>query len=301
MKKILAILLALSMVFAFAACGSKDNEETTTDTTAEETTVAEETTEATSAEDTTEATDATSAADDSTAASEGASKEDASKEDASESKSDETKSETKKSNVPQTTEEIIAYYNKARKATNPVPKGKQTMALKGEISGEGAIGTFSGILTSAANKALSKNSKETDWIPAADHADILVSDVKSATAKDDGKGNIVISMTFKDQTDGSDGDSNNGGPVARGVGTLGSIDGALSELGATITEGRDTVSLTYTDAYLKNVTINQKTGKITGGTWHYLVKVHVVDAKAKLGITAHLENLKAQIDYTVAI
>ncbi len=291
MKKILAILLALSMVFAFAACGSKSTEDNTTDTTAEETTVAEDTTEATSAEDATEATVATSAADDSTAAS----------EDASESKSDEAESETEKSNVPQTTEEIIAYYNKARKATNPVPKGKQTMALKGDITGEGAIGTFSGILTSAANKALSKNSKETDWIPAADHADILVSDVKSATAKDDGKGNIVITMTFKDQTDGSDGDSNNGGPVARGVGTLGSIDSALSELGATITEGRDTVSLTYTDAYLKNVTINQKTGKITGGTWHYLVKVHVVDAKAKLGITAHLENLKAQIDYTVAI
>lgn len=296
MKKILAILLALSMVFAFAACGSKDNEENTTDTTAEETTVAEETTEAELVDDSTEATEATTVADDSTAASEATSKEDA-----SESKSEEAKSETEKSNVPQTTEEIIAYYNKARKATNPVPKGKQTMALKGDITGEGAIGTFSGILTSAANKALSKNSKDTDWIPAADHADILVSDVKSATAKDDGKGNIVITMTFKDQTDGSDGDSNNGGPVARGVGTLGSIDSALSELGATITEGRDTVSLTYTDAYLKNVTINQKTGKITGGTWHYLVKVHVVDAKAKLGITAHLENLKAQIDYTVAI
>ncbi len=296
MKKILAILLALSMVFAFAACGSKDNEENTTDTTAEEITEAEDTTEATSAEDTTEATEVASAADDSTAAS-----EDATKEVASESKSEEAESETEKTNIPQTTEEIVAYYNKARKATNPVPKGKQTMALKGDITGEGAIGTFSGILTSAANKALSKNSKETDWIPAADHADIKVSDVKSATAKDDGKGNIIISMTFKDQTDGSDGDNNNGGPVARGVGTLGSIDGALAELGASITEGRDTVSLTYTDAYIKNVKINQKTGKITGGTWHYLVKVHIVDAKAKLGITAHLENVKAQIDYTVAI
>ena len=44
MKKILAVLLACSMLFAFAACGG-NNEETTT-TAAPETTVAEETTEA---------------------------------------------------------------------------------------------------------------------------------------------------------------------------------------------------------------------------------------------------------------
>ncbi len=302
MKKLLAVLLALSMLVAFAACGSKAAPEDTT-----EPEVTEEITEEVS-EDASEAVSEEVSEDASEAASEEASEavsEDASEaasEEASEAASEsETESTTEASKIPQTTEEIVAYYNAARKATKPAPKGNQTMALKGDITGDGAIGTFSGILTKAANSALSKNSKETDWIPAADHADIKASDVKSATAKDDGKGNVIVTIYFKDQVDGSDGDSNNGGPVARGVGTLGSIDGALSEMGATMTEGRDTVKLTYTDAYVKNVVINQKSGKITGGEWHYTVKIFVGDARAKLGITAHLENINAAVDYKVVI
>ncbi|MBR0113239.1 MAG: hypothetical protein IJM02_05790 [Clostridia bacterium] len=300
MKKLLAILLALSMLVAFAACGSKSEPETTEPEVTEEITeeVSEEVSEdASAAEGDTTAVPA-DASETAAPADADASETDASAADASESETEET---TEAAKIPQTTEEIVAYYNAARKATKPAPKGNQTMALKGDITGDGAIGTFSGILTKAANSALSKNSKETDWIPAADHADIKVSDVKSATAKDDGKGNVVITIYFKDQVDGSDGDSNNGGPVARGVGTLGSIDGALNEMGATMTEGRKTVKLTYTDAYVKNVVINQKSGKITHGEWHYLVKIHVGDARAKLGITAHLENVNAQVDYKVVI
>ena len=60
MKKILAIILTLSMIFAFAACGSKTADETTAEETTEETTEAvetteEEATEATEPEETTEA------------------------------------------------------------------------------------------------------------------------------------------------------------------------------------------------------------------------------------------------------
>ncbi|MCR5522337.1 MAG: hypothetical protein K6F64_01690, partial [Clostridia bacterium] len=142
-----------------------------------------------------------------------------------------------------------------------------------------------------------KNSKDTDWIPAHDHADIKPEDVKSAKATTK-NGVTTIELTFKDQTDGPDGDPNNGGPVARGVGTLGSIDGALKELGAELVSGRDTVKLTYTDSYLKATV---KDGKITGGTWHYKVNIFVGDAKAKLGISANLKNLKAAVDYKVVI
>ena len=305
MKKLLAILLALSMLVAFAACGSKATTEDTTEPEATEEVSEDATEPEASASDASEdaaeseasASDASEVA--SEAASEDAANPEASASDASES---ETESTTEAAKIPQTTEEIVAYYNAARKATKPAPKGQQTMALKGEITGKGAIGTFSGILTSAANSALSKNSKETDWIPAADHADIKASDVKSATAKDDGKGNVIVTIYFKDQTDGSDGDSNNGGPVARGVGTLGSIDGALGEMGATISEGRNTIKLTYTDAYVKNVVINQKSGKITGGEWHYLVKIYAGDAKGKISVVSiHLEEVNAQVDYKVVI
>lgn len=301
MKKILAVLLALSMLLAFAACGGSKEQTTTEDTSAEEVTeeISEEVSEEVSEEASESATDASAAdasATDASAAD--ASATDASAADASES---ETESTTEAAKIPQTTEEIVAYYNAARKATKPAPKGHQTMVLSGDITGDGFMGAILGALTPAAKSALEKNSKDTDWIPADSHADIKVSDVKSATAKDDGKGNVVITIYFKDQTDGPDGDPNNGGPVARGVGTLGSIDNALNEMGAEITEGRNTVKLTYTDAYLKDVKINQKSGKIVSGTWHYTVKIFVGNAKAKLGISATLKNLQAKVDYKVVI
>ena len=288
MKKLLAILLTLAMVAAFAACGSKtEDETTTTEPTSEDVVTTEAPTESTEApeEDTTEAPK-----DDTTEAEE-SKKDDEKKED--ETKEDEKKEEETEFNSTDVAE-VVKFYNAARKATNPAPKGHQTMALSGEITGDGFIGALLQVLQPAAKSALEKNSKDTDWIPGHDHDDILPSDVKSAKATTK-NGVTTVEMTFKDQVDGPDKSS---GPVERGISTLGSIDGALSELGAEITEGRDTVKLTYTDAYLK-ATI--KDGKITGGTWHYLVKIFVGNAKGKLGISITLKNLKAAVDYKVVI
>ena len=288
MKKLLAILLALTMVVALAACGSKTTDETTTT----EPEVTEEITEA----PTDEVTEAPEE-DESTEAPE-ETKEDASEESKEDASEEETEEEKKDEEFNSTDpKEVVEFYNKARKATNPAPKGHQTMALVGDITGDGAIGMLLSVLSPAAKSALEKNSKDTDWIPAHDHADIRPEDVKSAKATTK-NGVTTIEMTFKDQTDGADGDPNNGGPVARGVGTLGSIDNALNEMGAEITEGRNTVKLTYTDAYLK-ATI--KDGKITGGTWHYKVNIFVGDAKGKLGITLNLKNIKAAVDYKLVV
>ena len=281
MKKLLAILLALTLVIGLAACGAKTEDETTEPTSTEE--VTEEITEAPT-DEVTEPTDE----DESTEAPE-ESKEDASEE---ESKEEETTEEEKKEFNSTDAKEVVEFYNAARKATNPAPKGHQTMALSGEITGDGVIGVLLSVLQPAAEKALSNNSKDTDWIPAHDHDDILPTDVTSAkaTTKD---GVTTVELKFKDQVDGPD---TSKGPVERGISTLGSIDSALSEMGAEITEGRDTVKLTYTDAYL---TAKIKDGKIIGGTWHYLVKINVGNAKGKLGVSLTLKNIKAAVDYKV--
>lgn len=282
MKKILAVLLALTMVFAFAACGGKTEENTTA---APETAapVSEEASSETASEPASEE------------ASSEAVSEDASAVDAS----SEAAAETKGLNSEDAAA-VVAYYNAAVKATKDnAPKGQQTMKLiDGSLSGDGAIGALLKILEPAAVKALAKNSTSTDYIPG-NETDVLATDVKSATAvsKD---GVTTIKITLKDQTDGSDGDPHNGGAVARGVGTLGSIDGALKELGAELTSGRETVKLTYSNAYI-TVKVDEATGKIIGGTWHYLVNIFVGEAKVKLGISANLKNFKGQIDYTVAI
>ncbi len=290
MKKLLAILLTLAMVAAFAACGSKtEDETTTTEPTSEDVVTTEAPTESTEAPE----DDTTEAPEDDTTEAEESKKDDEKKED--KTKEDEKKEKEKETEFNSTDiAEVVKFYNAARKATNPAPKGHQTMALSGDITGDGFIGALLQVLQPAAKSALEKNSKDTDWIPGHDHDDILVSDVKSAKATTK-NGVTTVEMTFKDQTDGPD---TSKGPVERGISTLGSIDSALSELGAEITEGRDTVKLTYTDAYLK-ATI--KDGKITGGTWHYLVKIFVGNAKGKLGISITLKNLKAAVDYKVVI
>ncbi|MGN0547287.1 MAG: hypothetical protein ACI4I3_08135 [Acutalibacteraceae bacterium] len=298
MKKILALLLAAVMVFAFAACGGKTEDDTTTTTTdlfaefeddttaapAEDSTAAPvedssaapaDATTAAAADDTTAAAgESTAAAESTTAPSAGLNSTDAA--------------------------EVVAYYNAAVIKTNDskkAPKGHSTMKLDGDITGDGAIGAILSVLSPAAEKALAKNSVETDYIPG--KGMLKASDVTKAQASSK-NGVTTIVIQLKDQTDGPDGDSKNGGPVARGIGTLGSIESALKELGAEMTEGRETVKLTYTNAYIK-CTIDESTGMVTGGTWHYLVKIFVGDAKAKLGITANLKNLKAAVDYTVAI
>lgn len=292
MKKILALLLAFAMLFAFAACGGKDDKETTPETTTDLFADVDDDTTAAPADDTTAAVpaDGTTAEAPSENASEAAPSENAS---AAESTAAANPNALNSSDIA----EIVAFYNKAHKATKPAPKGHSTMELEGDITGKGAIGTILKVLTPAAKSALKKNSVETDYIPG--RGELKASDVVKAKAvSKNGVTEIVIQL--KEQTDGSDADAHNAGPVARGIGTLGSIDSALKELGAELTEGRDTVKLTYKNAYIK-CKVDEKTGKITGGEWHYLVHVYVGDAKAKLGISAHLEKLQADINYTVTI
>ncbi len=284
MKKILAVLLTLAMVLAFAACGEKPAEEptgTTPEATSEP--VSEEASEPVSEEA-------------SEAASEVAS------EVASEAASTEAASEASKGLESTDIAAVVAYYNAAVKATEgKAPKGKQTMKLvDGSLDGDGAIGAIVKVLEPAAVKALEKNSTSTDYIPGHEDGEVLASDATKATATSK-NGVTTIEITLKSQTDGPNADANNAGPVARAIGTLGSIETALNELGATISEGKDTVKLTYDHAYIK-CTVDEATGKITGGTWHYLVNVNIGDAKAKISIlSANLKNFKGKIDFTVAL
>ena len=296
--KILALIMALALVMSFAACGSKKDEtpEATEPTDLFDDAFNEET-------DTTPATDVTEDESTSEAATEAPVQDDT-------TVTAPTGDDTTATDATTTTKaasaglnstdikEILVYYNAAVVKTNKggAPKGHSTMKLDGDITGDGAIGAILKVLSPAAEKALSKNSVETDYIPG--QGKLTAADVTRAQAVSK-NGVTTITIQLKSQTDGSDADPKVG-PVGRGIGTLGSIDGALKELGAELTAGRDTVKLTYDNAYIK-CTVNESTGKITGGTWHYTVNVFVGDAKAKLGITASLKNLKAAVDYTVTI
>lgn len=197
-------------------------------------------------------------------------------------------------------DEIAAFYQAAATKTandEKDPAGNQTMVLVGEISGDGAIGTVLEVLNPIVADVLADNSTATDYVPGANRGDLLGSDISDAYAyTEDGKTYVYIEL--KDQTDGPDCDGHEAGPVARGIGTLGSIDTALEALGAEINSGRDTVTLKYNQAYIECV-INED-GYVESGTWHYVVDVNIGNAKAKISfLSATLKNLKAQIEYTV--
>ena len=148
MKKLLAILLTLSLVFAFAACGAKTVDEP--DTTEPES-IAE--TEAPATEEEAEAaTEAEAAATEAEAAEE-ETEAAATEAEAAATEEDATEAEEEFNSTDPA--EVVAFYNAARKATDPAPKGNQTMGLVGAITADGAIGAFEKPLTSAANSALS--------------------------------------------------------------------------------------------------------------------------------------------------
>ena len=308
MKKILALILALAMVFAFAACKGNDKDD---ETTTEPVGAVDGNTEAAPVDGSEGSSDATDVSGD--ASTEAQTTPDGSVVEPSNAGTQQggntqqggstAPAKGLNSTDPAT---VAAFYCKARKATKPAPKGQQTLTLGngGKIEGEGFVGTIAKLGSGIIDGALKKNSTETDWIPAGSHADIIVrsdkSDVKSASAKVNGN-YTEVSMTFKEQTDGSDGDSKNGGPVARGVGTLGSIDGALKDLGAEIKSGRENVKLTYVNAKL-NCKIDNNTGKIVSGTWSYTVQIRISEATISFGgFSGSAKNLYAEVNYKVVI
>jgi hypothetical protein len=194
-------------------------------------------------------------------------------------------------------QEILDFYNKAVvKTDEKAPQGQSKMVLGygGKITADGGLGGVLDIVSPIIDKTLKKNSSSTSNIPG--YGEIKMSDLKSIKATEQG-GKIVVELVGQEQTDGPTADSK-AGPVGRVLGTLGNIDGALNELGAEISRGKDTVTLTYTDVTVK-ATIDPDTGIIESGKWHYLVNILVKDADIKLVVKLGVKNLKAAVDYTV--
>lgn len=200
MKRILAIIMVLAMVFAFAACKPKDDGKDTTAPGVSGDAVTNDNNESVPA-DASEA-DSTDVSTDAAEVSTDAS-----------GKPVETPSQGGSQGGSQTGNQkglnstdakaVVDFYNKAVKASvkNP-PKGKQTMKLE-KLEGTGGLGKIIGSFEGIAKKALEKNSTETTWIPAGDHGDVLPTDVKNAKAaiSADGKYTIV-SFNVNPQTDG---------------------------------------------------------------------------------------------------
>lgn len=293
MKKLLAILLAFAMLFAFASCGGKDNDESTTTTTEDIFAGLEDTTAPAADDSTAAATDDTTAAVDTSEATVAA--------DATTLAAEAATTAAASAGLNSTdAAEVVAYYKAAVKNTGRVTDTKK-MALADDITGDGFIGTALSVLQPIIESVLDGQggTKERD-LPGSDEnvARITAADVAKAVATSkDGKTTIAIQL--KNQVDGPEANGKTDGPVARGIGTLEGIDGALEALGATISKGRETVKLTYKNATIK-VVVDEKTGKIVDGSWKYDIDVDIADAAIKMaGINLNAKNLHTVIAFSI--
>lgn len=304
MKRILALIMVLAMVFAFAACKSKDDGATTTDPSSAGGEVIDNGDGSTVPADasTADSTDASNDASEVSTDASGKPVEAPSQAAGSQggSQGGAQTGNTEKGLNSTDAKAVVAFYNKAVKASvkNP-PKGKQTMKLE-KLEGTGGLGKILGSFEGIAKKALEKNSTDTNYIPAGDHGDVLPTDVKNAKATNDGK-YTTVSFDVKPQTDGPK-ESSSKGPVGRSIGTLGNVQNALDQLpGVSVTSGIENIKLTYDHAYV-TVKIDNNTGKIVSGTWHYKVNVNVNNLGVKvIGIPASVDTLHGIVDYTVKI
>lgn len=304
MKRILALIMVLAMVFAFAACKGKDDGATTTDPSSAGGEVIDNgegstPVDASAADSTDVSNDASEVSTDASGKPVEAPSQAAGSQGGSQGGAQ--TGNTEKGLNSTDAKAVVAFYNKAVNATvkNP-PKGKQTMRLE-KLEGTGGLGKILGSFEGIAKKALEKNSTETTWIPAGDHGDVLPTDVKNAKATNDGK-YTTVSFDVNSQTDGPK-ESTSKGPVGRSIGTLGNVQNALDELpGVSVTSGMENIKLTYNDAYVRDVKIDNATGKIISGTWHYKVNVNVNNLGVKVvGIPASIDTLTGIVDYTVKI
>ncbi len=295
MKKLLAILLAFAMCFALVACGGKTEEESTTTTTED---IFADMNEEVSADDANAAVEDTTLAEGETAVVEDTTL--AEGETVAEETTAATTAAASAGLNSTDAEEIVEYYKAAVKKTGRVTDTKK-MWLADDITGDGFIGAALGILQPIIKSVLDGQggTKERD-LPGSDEniARITAADVAKAqaTSKD---GKTTIAIQLKDQVDGPDANGKTDGPVARGIGTLEGLDSALDALGATISRGRETVTMTYKNATIK-VVVDEKTGKIIDGAWKYDIYLDVKDADLTMaGIDLAAKNLHTIIGFSI--
>ena len=261
MKKLLAILLAASMLFAFAACGGNTEDETTTTTTA-----AEEITDA--PVDATEEAPAVDATEEAPVdATEEAPSEDASVEDT-------TAAETA---MPEGKEEIVAYFNtainNAKKNSKSIHSNYMEHSVAGEITGIPSALDSIGQSLIKDNMGEDESKKNVTWTSAADKnayfpvegesyaSKLTAADVKSAKIEEKGGKWVITITTVADPRSEGYSHAKGHAPKAFNAVLPGIIDGYIPGIVKSMFSV-GTVATGYPSSTVK-VTVDPATGNVT--------------------------------------
>ncbi len=280
MKKLLAILMAMAMLFSFAACGSNDEEETTIpEITTEAPVNAEEVTEeAIEGEEETEVI--TEVVTDEEGNTEIVT-EVVTKEEKTTSKKEEAKTEatTKKatSSVPQTKAEIIDYCAKALDKVKSEKAGytkHSFMEVKGDV--EGLPSWLVSIFQKDQTTKMEKGEDNKDDFPAAGFewsCKLRPQDVADATIKVNG---TTYEIMIKLGTEKN--------PAKGTASSYGRAVSVIDAAGASsMVPGLNSVDMTYHDGYI-HAKIDSTTGRVT-----YAQISAAADAKANVAIIGDVQ------------
>lgn len=282
LTKLLALMMALALVFSLAACGDKTEEQSTNPS--DNPAVAESgnddvTLDPADPDAMTSSEDASADASNETP-SENVTTPDGGKVTNPDSGKTTSAASADKGLNSTDKAEIIKFY---QAAANKSAKNKKTQTLTlGDLNGgSGAVGSLISAFKPIAQKALEKNSTTSEGVPGG-YSKLVASDLVSASAKSDGK-YTTIKMTPKEQTDQPKSTWDNG-PVGHAIGVLGDIDNALKEISAvtvTYTGSGRKLTLTYKSPFVE-VKIDNNTGKIVSGKWGYDVHITIDNVDVKI-------------------
>ena len=306
MKKIIAILLALSLMFVFVACnndtnndptetqtqnttedqavnsGDVDVEEPSTDETAEEPST-DENGEEPSTEEPTSEEPSTDKADN---------KEENKKDETTTAKAEETPADPAKWSK----EQIVEYYKQSAIKSHPTATSSQTMELLKLVvnDGDGALNFFLNMIKPAIKTVIKNNAISYNGITGG-FKNLQPSDVKSAKAYKQGN-YTVVELYMVEQVDGIYGDSQSG-TVGHAINVLGNIATAVEQFPQFDVNYKDAdIKVRYANPTVK-VKINNK-GIIEKGTWSY-----VADCSFKhLEISGiMIDKAEAEIKYVIVV
>ena len=302
LTKLLALMMALALVFSLAACGDKTEEQSTNPS--ENPAVAESGNDDVTL-DPADPDAMTSSEDASTDASNETPSENVTTPDGGKvtnpdsGKTTPAASADKGLNSTDKAEIIKFYQAAANKSAKTKKVQKLTLASLEGGSGfvGGVINTFKGI----AQSALEKNSQESQGVPGG-FSKLVASDLASASAKSDGK-YTTIKMTPKEQTDQPKSQWDKG-PVGHAIGVLGDIDNALSQLSGVTVDYQGsgkTLTLTYKKPFV-NVKIDNNTGKIVSGSWGYDVHIKIDNVTARvIGVPLTLKGASGVVNQRITM
>lgn len=284
MKKLIAIITVIAMLFAFAACNNSNEPDAPTEVVTNN--IGEAVTNKNGEVQTKVVAESTTNADGETTTTEAQTTE------AVSAPSDDPSTWTDK--------EVVEFYKKAAIRSKTAVTSKQTMTLNEMVvnDGDGLLGTLVEWATPFLVSALEDSSTEFDGITGG-YENLVLSDTTSVKAYKSGE-YTVVEMTMKEQTDGIHGDTFSGtvGHAISVVGDISSVAEALPMFAIDF-ENAD-IKLHYANPKLK-AKIN-KDGIIEKGTWTYTVDVTVANlniAAVRLPIKAFVESAHGSVGYVI--